>query len=246
MEVIALAGILGVGYFVTYPRPNKDTPNSEDASRPKGGVELDKYQQYKLFYDGGMTYGVGKPDQINLANLNEAYKPWTAPAIDGFPTVNKLYDQIATRTAYLQNYAYPFWFMQDQQMPIGNNHNKVYNVELPKGGTIWGDDHNTLRKLPRFYEDSLGYHIFSNSGFVGEGDSAGEPTESLHRREDPDPRSIGARFNPYGPGGELQTLFTRQTAERSRRLGTNRSVVMGPVQGRSPNIGRSCSSSQRF
>jgi len=112
MEVVLLGTLLGVGYFVTYPRPEKETPNATDASRPKGGVELDKYQNYKVAFDGGITYGMGRPDQINLANLNEAYKPWTAPPMTGFPTVNKVYEQVAEREAYLQNYAYPFWFMQ--------------------------------------------------------------------------------------------------------------------------------------
>lgn len=184
-----------------------------------GGI---KQMQMKDLMDGGISYGTFRPINLNQANINESYKPISAPYQGSTNSLVSLYNSESQRYATVEANTFPWYFHHTGDIPYGTAQQSNPNVEVPSSSaSIAGDDGNTMLKYPRVYYD---YHNGNNPHQFASWNNSlqGEPTEFLEMhvpRED----QFKARMNPMGPGGWLQQLWGARNAQEQEILGMNRS-----------------------
>jgi hypothetical protein len=200
----------------------ENAPNRDFGTR-NTSFEGMKHQYLRDFHDAGIHWGINRPTLLNVTNLNEAWKPYSAPSQTETRSLFELYKNESDKSAYLGEYAHPFYFMKNGEIPLATPEQSNPNVELPCRYTSFkGDPGGSLMHYPRVYYDySCGVdnpHIFSeNSKRVW---NAGQPTESevVHV---PREGMVNREFNPWGPGGVLQRIFNVRNERETRRRGVD-------------------------
>lgn len=228
MELLLVGALGGLGYMMVSPstrRFAKEAP--EDLDTEFRALARD-------FSDAGISMGADRTAHLNVTNLNEAWKPRTAPRQGPTRNVNEIFRDQADRDSYLFQYAPQFFFRRTPEVILSNAEQSNPNVEIPaKGVSIHGDPGNSLAYYPRVYYDyatpGQNPHIFSEDQGRG---GAGQPTESEVRRV-PREGDLNYNQNPWGPGGVLQQLFNRHGRQLTNQFGTDRSRVIAPPSGHS-------------
>lgn len=181
------------------------------------------------FSEMGLNYGMLKPSDLAVTNINDAYKPWTAPRQTPTNSLPEIFQDRAKTQAYLEATATPFYFNQKNgEMVLSTSQNSAPLVEIPGPQSIKGDRGSSLAHYPRVYfssgdelkkKTSERYDRMLNAGMPTESEVRHVPLEGVLNREQ----------NPWGPGGSLQSLFNRSGERVTREMGTNRSTLLAPV-----------------
>lgn len=228
MEVLALIGMAGAGYYLTYPR-DKDPANAKNMSTDEGKEHTAYRKNYRDLHEMGMSYSIMKPTMLEVTNLNEAWKPRSAPGQKQAKSVDELYKSKAMENAYLEAFGYQFYFHKDGEIPLATAQQSNPNIEIPScSSSFRWDPKNSLTHYPRVYcnGDGRGFQAFSTreENMM----NAGEPTESEVTWV-PEEGRLNRENNPWGPGGRLQTIYSNRYERLSKDKGVNRSTVLAPV-----------------
>ena len=174
--------------------------------------------------ESGMTYSLFRAQNLNLTNLNEDYKPYSAPIQESTYSMNKFLNDQAKNYAYLEANATPFYFTRDGEIPLATAQQSNPNVEVPSTSSIRGDRNASLANYDRVYVDE-GYDAerpFSTAKdrLLG----AGEPTETevVHV---PEEGRLNRDWNPYGPGGVIQDLYNKRHAYETQKKGADQTHI---------------------
>lgn len=186
----------------------------------------------------GIYYGAYKPTNLNEANLNEAWKPVSAPYGGSTHSLQKVFDEQASRYALVETKAHRFFYKHaDGEIPYGTNQQANPNVYLiTSRSSFRGDPHNSLQDYPRVYYD---YHNGNNPHrFASTTDNrnkwVGEPEEFEELRV-PTDNWFKSVANPYGPGGWVQQLWGKRNAREARETGMVKArLAAGPKGYRPP------------
>lgn len=226
-EVVILLGLAGAGYYLTYPR-DLETANAHNMSSDEKQKAFSYSENYRDLHEMGMSYSVMKPINLDLTNLNEAWKPWSAPSQMNMDNVDDLYKAKSTEMAYIETYGYPFYFHKNGEVPLATTQQSNPNTEIiSKTHSFRGDPNNSLTYYPRVYADGgEGFQVFSTR--QANMMDSGEPTES-NVVWVPKEGKLNRENNPWGPGGKLQKIYNRQQERLSLDKFTNRATVLAPV-----------------
>lgn len=237
MEILVLAGLGALG--LAYASKINVGQMESSVAVPSGEGQMNEVTLYKdpepkfarNFFDlteAGMVYGIEKPTNLNVTNLNEAYKPWSAPSQAPTKNVLEFLGNQAISQAYLEAHATPFYFNKNGEIPLASNQQSNPNVEIPGMESIKGDRDASLSFYPRAYVDS-GEEIRKPSAEYRDHFLQGmQPTEMEMDMPQPEGR-LNMDHNPWGPGGHHQRLFSRIHEEESRRRGIDRATILSPV-----------------
>jgi hypothetical protein len=223
-QLAVLVGLVGVGYYVTLNR-KRDYTNKETSM-------MDDFKMYrKDLREAGISWGTQRTQDLNLNNLNEAYKPRSAPTqIPTWETDDIFTDQ-ADINAYVNEFGYPFYFRRNDMVPLASALQGNLNIEIPVyGQSFRGDYTNSLSHYPRVYSDK--YASGDNraySTFTGyRGTMAAEEPESWEEVYVSKEGEPNWAMNPFGPGGVIQKLYNKKAEKDTRRMKTNRSQIGMP------------------
>jgi hypothetical protein len=242
MEYLALGalGLLAFYYLENSKAPtNGAQMNSSVAPLPGDGMhtEVTEYKDPVPRFDNdffnlnemGMAYGIEKPTLLNVTNLNEAYKPWSAPSQEETRSIPVFMGNQAVQHAYLEAYGAPFYFNKNGEIPLSSNQQNNPNVEIPGESSIQFDPNSSLSYYPRVYVDQ-GEERRKPTGEYRDGFlQAFQPDEGMEMLRIQDEGRLNRDYNPWGPGGAYQRVFTRNQEELSRIRGVDRSTILAPV-----------------
>lgn len=219
---MAAVGVaLGLGALSVAPQIRGPTFESD--------VDIDENfrANHRDLDESGISMGAARTGYLNLTNLNEAWKPRTAPRQVSTNNISDVYRSQADSDAYLFEYAPAFYFQTYGDMPLSTAEQSNPSVEVPSNrSSIRYDPNNSLLYYPRVYVDvydGMNPHYFT--GDYGTMSSAGMPTESEVRFL-PQEGYLNYNMSPFGPGGDLQSLYNYQSAQLSRIHGVDRSVIL--------------------
>lgn len=173
----------------------------------------------------GMVYNMEKANMIDVTNLNEAYKPWSAPDQNA-SNVPDLMAKQAETDAYLEATASPFYFNKNGEIFLGSATHDNLNVEIPSMSSIQHDHGATLATLPRVYIDSGTEQVAPTAEYSDGLLNAGQPTEMEMLRVQREKGSVYEASNPWGPGGAYPRIFNPRQEQVSRARGVDRSTRM--------------------
>lgn len=245
MELLVLVGLgaLGVSYLNTADT-NRGT-QIQTTTSPGGfgeGMqnEVNTYKSIEPKFDrnlfdlneAGMVYGIEKPKLLNVTNLNEAYKPWSAPDQKPVRSIPEFMANQAISQAYLEATGHAFYFNKNGEIPLASAQQSNPNVEIPGGESIRWDPEASLSTYPRVYVSSGEEVRKPTSEYEDHFLQAFQPTEMEMRRVQDEGR-LNRDHNPWGPGGHYQRIFNSNHEEETRRRGVDRSTILTPVIGAS-------------
>lgn len=199
---------------------------SQDTQVTKSMNEQPKVESKSLdFREAGMVYGIERAQSLNVTNLNEDYKPYSAPPQESTYSMTEFLDNKAKNYAWLEANATPFYFSRDGEIPLASTQQSNPNVEIPSKAGIRGDTKSSLGTYSRAYIDS-GYDDKTPSSAAKDMMlGAGEP-ETYEVTNVPEEGKLNRDWNPWGPGGVVQTLYNKQHEYVTQQRGTNRSHIV--------------------
>lgn len=209
-----------------------------------GSVKVNKVawrqMNKKELGETGIFYGAYKPTNLNSTNLNEAWKPVSAP-YNGFTrSVRKVFNEQSERYATVETYGHRFFYKAaDGEIPYGTNQQSNPNVYLiTSRSSFKGDPGNSLQKYPRVYYD---FHNGNNpKQFATTPNNrnkwVGEPEEFEELRV-PTDNWFKSFANPYGPGGFVQQVLGQRISQEAREKGKVRSRLAAAPYGWKPSDG---------
>lgn len=219
-----LGALAGVGTVLVAPQFRGPATQS---SVP---ISEDFQANHRDFDEVGLSYGAQRTGYLNMTNLNEAWKPRTAPRQRSTNNISDVYRSEADSAAYLAQYAPPFYFQTQGEMPLSTPVQSNPSVEVPScTSSIRGDPSNSLLFYPRVYIDychdpqnphrfTYEYGTMNSSGFPSETEVPFVPMEG----------ALNFNYNPYGPGGDLQRLYNREARQATRRHWVDRAKLLQP------------------
>jgi len=224
LSTVALLGALGALGFVAV------SPSLRTWYDPDVSIDTDFRTLHRDLDEVGLSLGAARTGYLNLTNLNEAWKPRSAPRQAPTRNISDIYRDESDIIAYLKQYAPQFYFQWQGEMPLSSAVQSNPNVEVPLcTSSIRYDPDNSLLGYPRVYcdyNDGNNPHLFT--GQRGTLSSAGEPTEWEEQRV-PEEGQLNFQNNPYGPGGDLQRLFNRRARKLTRKHWVDRSHLVRPA-----------------
>lgn len=224
LATVAVLGALAAFGFVAV------SPDLRSWYEPDVSIDQDFRTLHRDFDEVGIGLGAARTGALNLTNLNEAWKPRSAPRQAPTRNISNIYRDQSDIVAYLKQYAPQFYFQHQGEMPLSSAVQSNPNVEVPTcTSSIAHDPGQSLLYYPRVYCDynePNNPHLFT--GQPGTINSSGVPTEweVLHV---PKEGALNFQNNPYGPGGALQRLFNRQARELTREHWVDRSHLVRPA-----------------
>lgn len=235
LAIGVLGAVMVIGYYCTKEQQTADPKGQTSGPDKDFGTLNTSYEGQKHMYmrdmvDTGVVWGIQRPTMLNVTNLNEAWKPYSAPSQKPSRSLYGFFETESEKSAYLGQYAHPFYFMRNGEIPLATPEQSNPNVEIPcRGQSIKGDPTNSLANYPRVYADiscnGPTPHIFSKS--ESRVWNAGQPTESEVVTV-PREGQVNREFNPWGPGGVLQRIFNTRNERETRRKGVDRSIRTVP------------------
>jgi len=234
--------LLVVGSLAAIAWMNR-TPAEPLPELPDVDVSTTKKMIMRDFHDMGIPLDLYKTAQLDTVNLNNAWKPRSAP--DQVPTrsLYRLLETTSDTETYLDKYAFGFYIRaEDGYIPCSRPEANPQTIELPGGGwtsTLKGDDKKTLQYQPLAYRDWHRWNPvqFANptNGKVFNG-NVGAPTEFQTDLGQPTSAPINNNRNPYGPSRATFVNIPRARSERdSRNRFINRTQFLAPVHSRYQN-----------
>lgn len=224
VELFVLASLVGAGYYVTLNR-TRDYTKKETSM-------MEDYQMYrKDLREAGISWGTQRTQDLNLNNLNEAYKPRSAPTQIATFEVDNIFSDQADINAYVNEHAYPFYFRRNEMVPLASALQSNLNIEIPVYGTSFkGDPHNSLANYPRVYSDKYpGGENGTYSTFTGQKSTLGaeepESWEEIYVSKTGEPNWA---MNPLGAGGVVQRIFNKKQEKDTIRKRTDRAAIGMP------------------
>lgn len=243
MEFLVLGGLAAAGYwYLISPYENNGLAMDvdRDINSLEGRQQMTEVTKYKDpmpkqrghmfdFSEAGITYGVTHPLNLNLTNLNEAYKPYTAPMQKSTRDMTAIFEDQAKTLAYMEATSTPFYFNEREgSIVLSGNQNANPLVEIPGRNSFRWDPEQSLVYYPRVYIQSGTENKVKTSEPYDKLLNAGMPTEH-EKKWVPLEGRLNREWNPWGPGGQLQTLFTGYQQKRTLRKGADQAVIMQPV-----------------
>lgn len=226
MQFLVVAGLGAVMFLLTRaPTKRQETVGEQDAAALFE-------QTHKDNREAGVSTGTWRHMDINIANLNEAHKPYSAPRQEPTHNVDDIFEDQSSRNVYASVHAPGFFFRDNTEIPLTSAAAGVYNIELPSYKSFRGDHTASLAHLPRSYvdytnpSDSRDYLFAGDKG--SEGASGANEPETWEERHVPPTGQLNFDMNPFGPGGGYQRLFNNQNEQVTRERGVNRAVIIGP------------------
>jgi hypothetical protein len=176
-----------------------------------------------------------------MTNLNEAFKPYTAPRQKSTHSISEFLTGHTHRNAYLESNGHPFYFSNDGCIPLSSTQQSNPNIEIPSSASIKGDRFNSLANYSRVYIDSGYEQLPPNSAAKHMLLGQGEPTE-YEVPHVPMEGKLNRDWNPWGPGGVSQTVSNRNHAYNTRIRGADRSHI---ISSKSAGVGAASRRSRR-
>lgn len=221
-SALALGALGAVGYgLLSTERKEKE---KEEKNTNENPVKNDDYRDLyennmSNFSEMGISYSSHRPTLMELANVNDAYHPISAPKQESTYSVPDVLSNQAATQALLADTVVPFFFdSQQNDIFLGSNTQKLPTVMVPTENSIMGDPGASLMNYPLTF-------VEGQRASQGAWDKAGVPTE----RNAPGLRDNGKvllqESNPWGPGGTLQRMFNGKWENDTRRKGANQSKV---------------------
>lgn len=243
--VVGVLLLAGAGYYLSgdgaaAPAPNKEEAEPVDKAPIGGhfpggdnsfsGINMMNLRDYK---EMGFPLGQFRPSLLNITQLNEAWKPYSAPMPTSTRSLMTVYADEAQKQAYLSTSAPYFWFLHDGEIPLNSAQQSNPNVEIPCRDTSFrGDPGNSLSYYPRVYADRSCAASSNPRPFQTKTSrvfNAGMPDEGFETKWDFVGRNpINAEWNPWGAGGALQRVFQYRQERETMREGVDRSVRTAP------------------
>lgn len=178
----------------------------------------------------GMIYAMEKVHNLDMTNLNEAYKPWSAP-IQHADTIPQVLANQAVTAAYLEANGSPFYFNKTGEIFLGGAAHDNLNVEIPSRASIQHDPNSSLASLPRVYIDGGFEQNLPTAEYRDGLLNAGQPDSYEMDRVQREKGPVYEPNNPWGPGGAFPRLFNPRQEQVSRIRGVDRSTRMAPPFG---------------
>lgn len=225
IAIVFLGGLALAGYYVT--QPGSGNGSTADYGIGAQGSDRRYHMDLKNKQEAGIFWGTQRTQLLNVTNLNDAWKPRGAPAQKPTRSMFEFLTGVSETDSYLEKYGREFYFLRDPEIPLANAEQSNPNVEVPSQfSSIRGDPGNTLLNYPRVYVDYHGKnpHLFSNNPKTW---NAGEPTE-WEEQLVPQEGQVNREFNPWGPGGVLQSLFAYRNENVTRNKKCNRATAAVP------------------
>lgn len=221
LQIVTLAGIGAVGFMLTQNRTRDFTKKETDL--------MSDYVMYrKDNREAGLSWGTQRTDDHDLNNLNEAYKPRSGPTQAPTHDLDLILSDQADIDAYVNTYAYPFFFMRNGMVPLAASEQGALNVEIPMyGRSFRWDTKNSLAHFPRVYSDKYepGQNK-ANSTYAGQRKTmAAEEPEVWEEMYVPREGDNNKVYNPWGPGGAIQMLYNARDEKTTMEKGTDRSRI---------------------
>lgn len=205
------------------------SPQVRDFTKKETSLVETYRHNLKDLTETGMSTGLYKASWHQLADLNEVYRPRSAPSQVPTRNVNKIFRSEADIQAYLEEYGPRFYFRPTGEIPLGTTAQSNPNVEIPSRNTsIRGDPKASLGNYPRAWVDFTGLQNASTDCTHVMDLGAGEPTE-IEECEVPPEGLLNRTMNPYGPGGAVQRINNARQETLTRHLGMDRSRIARPV-----------------
>lgn len=237
-SLLLVVGALGAMAYLYSQEPSEPLPELPDPS-----FSSNKRMIMRDFHDMGIPLDLYKTSQLDTVNLNNAWKPRSAP--DQRPT-RSLYQLLETTSdteAYLDKYAFRFYVRaEDGYVPQSRPEANPQTIELPGGGwssTLKGDTHRTLQFQPLAYRD---WHRWNPVQFANPSNSkvfngnVGAPTEFQTDLGQPTSAPINNNRNPYGPSrATMVNIPKARSARDSRNRFISRDQFLAPVHSRFQN-----------
>lgn len=224
LELAVLASLGLGGYYVTSYR-------TRDYSKKETSMMDDYHMHRKDLREAGISWGTQKTQDLNLNNLNEAYKPRSAPTQIPTHDLDEILTDQADITAYVNQHAYPFYFRRVSEVPLATAAQATLSIEIPiYGRSFKGDKKNSLASYPRVYSDkwypgdNKSYSTFT--GFKGT--MGAEEPESYEEVYVPREGDMNRDYNPWGPGGVIQRIYNKDAERVTRRKRTDRAAIGRP------------------
>ncbi len=241
MEAIVLAALAltGAAYLnqdVDQSSINKEGDSIRNGTRLVNATEVTKYKDPQIkkqrhifdYSQHGINYSMVRGQDLNIANLNEAYKPYSAPRQCPTFSLPEIFDDRADSVSYVEAFSTPAHFNQGGIIPLATSQNTSYTVCIPTKASIKGDRNASLAHHPRVYIQG-GEELHKRTAEMKDKMlRAGMATENLKMY----PALTGVlnrEQNPWGNGGVLQSVFGAEQAWRTKKKGANQAVVMAPV-----------------
>lgn len=239
--VLGAMGLYSVYLYYYTPKPDqyvqgvnqkggtlqpKASNKPQDTGVSKSQPERPKEDRLALdFRESGYVYGIEKAQNLNITNLNEDFKPYSAPPQESTYSMTDFLNNKAKNYAYLEANATPFYFNRDGEIPLSSTQQSNPNVEIPSKSSIRGDKRATLTTYDRVYIDQGYDQKTPNSSAVDKLLGQGEP-ETYEVINVPEEGKLNRDWNPYGPGGVQQDIYNRAHEWQTRKMGTNRSHII--------------------
>jgi len=224
LATLAVLGGLAVFGFVAV------SPTLRTWYDPDVSIDSQFRTLHRDFDEIGISLGSARTGALNLTNLNEAWKPRSAPRQEPTRNISDIYRDQSDIDAYLFQYAPQFYFQHQSEMPLSSAVQSNPNVEVPTcSSSIQHDPGNSLLYYPRVYcdyDEPNNPHLFT--GQPGTISSSGVPTEWEVQRV-PQEGQLNFQNNPWGPGGQLQRLFNRLARAETRERWVDRATNVRPA-----------------
>ena len=215
MAAVAFLGLAACG-MAMYMLVNNPTGRVLQEQKPHvKNVEKSASHRMNLrdFTEFGMPLALWRTDNLNVTNLNNAWKPRSAP--DQSPTRNlyDIFDASAERQSYLDKFGHLFYIRaNDGQIPLTGAEGGSLTIQLPDGSrnsTLWNDTKRVLPYNPLVYRDWLRWnpHIYAVGGAPVYNSNIGQPTEWETPTGEPHSSPVNENTNPLGPGGTFQSIY---------------------------------------
>lgn len=190
------------------------------------------------FLEYGMPTALWRTDNLNTVNLNNAWKPRSAPSQTPTRNLFGVMDDNAERQAYLDKYAHLFYIRaNDGQIPLTRAEGGSLVIQLPDGSnssTLWNDNKRVLPYNPLVYRDWVRWnpHIFAVGGAKVYNANIGQPTEWETPTGGPHSSPINENTNPLGPGGTFQSIYRASSEREARDKFISKERVIAPPPSR--------------
>lgn len=185
-----------------------------------GPTDAKKHKTLLDMAEMGISYGIERAQHLNMTNLNEAYKPYSAPPQKSTHSLSEFLKHQADKNAYLEANGHPFYFYTEGVIPLSSTQQSNPNIEIPSRASIKGDRNASLANYSRVYIDSGYDQAPPNSSAKDMLLGQGEPTE-YEVPHVPMEGKLNRDWNPWGPGGVAQTIFNKHNARLTHSRGVN-------------------------
>lgn len=225
--IAALGGLSGLAYYLNQYNVDGETPENEKVPL------LYRSGMLKDLMSTGIVNATIRPFYLAFTDLNEAFKPHSAPFQTPTHDLGLILEQYDRNLAYEQSYAPAFFFKTPiSQISLSTAEQSNPNVIVPDK---WSQPPGakSLGYHPRAYYEYHNQELYDKTyknrfTTTGYNTDAGMPTETEVHHVPPDAGPINIEFNPWGPGGLLQNLFNNGLQARTLTQGADLSTIIGP------------------